>query len=90
MAFECLTGRVRVTPKVQNPPDNGKIAIKRVVDGIGEALRQEAVIAEDLRVDTCIQRERVDVGEQGVEEILTESLGLLLVEQAASVEIVHG
>jgi hypothetical protein len=79
-----------VTPEVENSPDNGKIILKGVIHGIGESLRQEAVIAKDLWMDACVEDERVDVGEQGIKEILAEPLTLRLIEQTTRMEIVNG
>ena len=67
-------------PEIQDSPDDSNVLVECVVDGVGEALRQQTVIAEDLRVDACIQHEGVDVGKQGVKEVLAQPLALHLVE----------
>lgn len=78
--IECLTNPVWVTPEVENSPDDCQVPLDRVVHGIGETLGQETVVAKDPLMDTGIEHERVNVGEQGVEEVLAEPLALFLVE----------
>ena len=53
----------------------------RIVDGVGKALRQQPTkISEFLWMNAREKRERIDVGIQGVQEILTHASRLGLVE----------
>jgi hypothetical protein len=44
-----------------------------VVDGVGETLAQEAVVAEDTRVNSGVQYEGIDIREERVQKVVTDS-----------------
>jgi len=56
-------------------PDN------TVVDGKGEPFREEAVMTEVPRVDSCEELKGVNVREKRVEEIIAEALALSFIEE---------
>ena len=69
-----------MAPQIQDPTNDDEVILKSIVDGVWESPGEEAMMPEDFRVNTCVESEGVDIGEQGVKEVLTQSLSLFLVE----------
>jgi hypothetical protein len=52
-----------ITSQVENSPNhNYRSLFHPVIDGIRKSLGQHAMIAEKLRVDPAVQRQRVNIG----------------------------
>jgi hypothetical protein len=60
---------LRIPTTIEHSEHNRLASDNSVIDRVGKALRQESVIPELDPVDSGIQDERVDFGEEAVEEI---------------------
>jgi hypothetical protein len=79
-----------VSTQIENSPNHcDRSLFDPVVDGIRKSLGQEAMAAEDLWMNPGVQGQRIDIGEQRVEEVLTQSFPLSLIEQTALMQIFH-
>ena len=79
-------GGVEDQALARQPPDRRRSCSH----GVRKPFRQEAVITEDLWVDPSVEDKGVDVGEEGVEEVLTGSFALVFVENSTKVNVFHG
>jgi len=61
-----------------------------ILDSVRKALRQKAVIPEDLPVDASKRNEGIDLREESVEKVRTKSCALALVKIFRSVKIFQG
>lgn len=65
------------------------MAIHAVVDRVRETLRERTVVTEELLMDARVKQQCIDVGEQRIEEVNTQTFLLLLVEALAELNIAH-
>lgn len=80
----------RIAAAVEHGVDVNSIAGHGVVNGKRETLGQAAMLAENDLVDAGIQLERINVGEQTIEEIATEAGLLFLVEVKPGNQVLPG
>jgi hypothetical protein len=48
------------------------------------------VIAENFLMNACVKLERINVGKEGIKEVLAQSRTLFIVEESTGVQIIHG
>jgi hypothetical protein len=63
-------------PAVEDAKDDADVAVNFVVNGIGKAFGEQTVKVKHLQVDAGVVFQRVDVREQGVEEVVTDAFVL--------------
>ena len=66
------------------------VASHRVVNGERKTFGQTALLAEDGLVNTGIKLERINVGEQAVEEVCAETGLLSFIEMKARKQVLPG
>src|SRR5581483_97303 len=82
---------IRIASAVEDGIDPNDLALRAIIDCEREPLRQQAVIPlEDDGVNSREQEERVDVGEDRIEEVRTQARTLALVEEHARYEVLPG
>jgi len=72
-----------VAPAIQHGRHSGNLPDNLVVDGKWETFGKKAVMTEVPRVNARIKPEGVNVGKQGIEEIIAEAHRLRFVEAIA-------
>lgn len=65
--------RVRVAATIEHAMDDGFVAVDPVVNGVGKAAGEQAMVAEVDAVDAGVENEGVDLGKQAVEKIAADS-----------------
>ena len=87
--FQRFANSGRMPPEIKNPADDSHIVFNCIVNCVRESFRQEPVIAKNLLMNACVKLKGVNIREQRIEKILTQSLALFFIEKAAAVQIVH-
>jgi hypothetical protein len=82
------TNSLRITSAVQDSPDSGHQAFLIVIDGVGEALGQQAMVPKPLGMNSRVKVKRFDVGKQRLLEIISQSCLLPFVKIESVGEIV--
>ena len=89
-SFEPRTNPFRIAAAIEHGLHPGRVVLDRVVDGVGEDLGEKAVRPEDLAVNSRMEGERINVGEQRIEIISAQTGLLLLVEREPNGEVFAG
>jgi len=79
-----------VAPEIEDSPNDCQIIFEYIIYSIGKSLGQKSPVTRNFGMDTGIDREGVDVGEHGIEEVLANAFSLHLIKQASGIDIFHG
>ena len=82
-----ITNPRRIPPTIQNGIDPGNIVLDAVVHSERKTPGEKPVVAKMQGVDAGIELQRVDVGENGIEEIVAQFRYLAFVEPVAVNEV---
>ncbi len=75
-------------PEVQDTVhEHARFFVRLVINGEGEVLSQQAMVAEHLFVDSTIPSERIDLCKQAVQELGSQSFALLVVKPSAQIQV---
>lgn len=78
---QCGAGFAGVLPTVQHPiHDRGTFGVEAVIDSPRKAPGKHPVKPENLPMNARVERQRINVGEERVEEIVAHALALLLIK----------
>lgn len=86
LGLGCLCWFLRAVEHSENDAD---VAINLVVNRVGKSRREKAMEPDHSHMDASIELERINVGEQGVEEVFAYALALPSVERAAAARLLH-
>jgi hypothetical protein len=87
LLLHAVRNRTRIPSTIQNRTYPHDIRFNFVIDGEGEPLREQPMVASEMHlVYTGKKPQRVDIGEQGVEEVGTQPVRLALVESVTGYE----
>jgi hypothetical protein len=78
---QCVARLLRILPAIQNAMDNGNLVrLHFIVDDERESFRQKPMMAEHFSMNAGVEGQRIDVSEDGVEEIIARPFALPVVE----------
>ena len=89
-SFQPAAGPSRIAAAVEHSVDVHGVAGHGVVDGERETLGQTPMLAEKDRMNPGIELQRITIGEQTIEEVITETGFLFFVEVKPGNQILPG
>jgi hypothetical protein len=89
LSSQSLTHARGAATTVQDTPHRANVGVDLVINRIGKPSGKHPMKSPDLCVDTGVRRERIDIREKRVKEVVADLIAVLRVEGPAPIKVLE-